>query len=324
MKKELFFAFGPNNAYFFSTSSSYRQSSFDDPSVPYKHDKVWRKWVVRSPQSNLGWESYMNSRREIRTDYAPAFSKECPKLYEWLKRQGHIPRRVVFGPERITHSPDITVKYSYVAWVPHAGHWYSPYAPQSVQEFCRSTEFTYTHIRLVALGVNDSWIIIWENGEMKWDLKNCYPALDHILETYKEKVDQISHVTLNASQAGDYFIYIDSEKLAMGQVSEAFGGDLEQMLKKEDISCKITTRCNDIDAAPKEMFVAPAPKRVLPAPKRVFPAPHRMVVPTLYRDFNRRLMATSTLRRLRKTFNLISSLLSFGMTIAGVASCNVM
>jgi hypothetical protein len=90
------------------------------------------------------------------------------------------------------HSPNTTVEYSYVAWVPHAQHLCSPYAPQRVQELCNSAEFTYTHVRLVALGVNDSWIIIWENGEIRWNLKDCYPALNDILETYKENANQIS------------------------------------------------------------------------------------------------------------------------------------
>jgi hypothetical protein len=124
-------------------------------------------------------------------EYEHSLAKECPDLCAWLKDRRYAPRRVVFGPERITYSPNITVKYSYVAWVPHAQHLCSPYAPQPVQELCKSAEFTYTHVRLVALGVNDSWIIIWENGVMRWDLKDSYPALNDILEVYKEKGDQI-------------------------------------------------------------------------------------------------------------------------------------
>src|SRR4051794_37564247 len=77
-------------------------------------------------------------------------------------------------------------------------------------------------------------------------------------------VNMPQHVALNASQAGDYFIYMDSENQAMFQVSENFGGDLEQILKREDISCKATMRPNDIDAAPREMFAAP--KNMFPAP----------------------------------------------------------
>jgi hypothetical protein len=123
------------------------------------------------------------------------------------------------------------------------------------------------------------------------------------------------HVALNASQAGDYFIYMDSENQAIFQVSETFGGDLEQMLKREEVSCKATLRRNDIDAAPPAMFAAP---------KHRFPAPHHIVASPIYRAFHRRLMAGNLMRRLKKGFAVISSLFSIGASIAGLATCNVM
>lgn len=101
----------------------------------------------------------------------------------------------------------------------------------------------------------------------------------------------------------------------MFQVSETFGGDLEQILKKEDISCKSTMRPNDIDAPPREMFAAP--KDMLPAPRRRAAAP-------MYRALHRRLMAGNIMKRLELLFAFIASLFSMGASIAGVAACNVM
>jgi hypothetical protein len=126
------------------------------------------------------------------------------------------------------------------------------------------------------------------------------------------------HVALNASHAGDYFIYIDSVKQAIFQVSETFGGDLEQMLKREEISCTATMRPNDIDAAPQEMFAAP---------KHRFPAAHHIIAAPIYHAFQRRLMSDKLMRRLKQWFAVISSMASIGASIAGLAglaACNVM
>ena len=54
-------------------------------------------------------------------------------------------------------------------------------APTSVKELIKSAHTLYTSIRLVALGVQGTYIIIWENGMMRWDLKDQYTALDDIL-----------------------------------------------------------------------------------------------------------------------------------------------
>jgi hypothetical protein len=142
-----------------------------------------------------------------------------------------------------------------------------------------------------------------------------FANLQYRLANSKNLADMSQHIALNASQAGDYFVYMESENQAIFQVSETFGGDLEQMLKREDVSCKATMRPNDIDAAPPAMFAAP---------KHRFPAPHHLVASPIYRAFHRRLMAGNLIRRLKKSLDVISSLFSIGASIAAFASCNVM
>ena len=99
-----------------------------------------------------------------------AMDEAHPGLLEWLDARVSTPRRVVFGPG-----------LSYVAWQPMGSHWIGDEAPKSVKELINSAHTLYTSIRLVALGVQGAYIIIWENGMMRWDLKDQYPALDDIL-----------------------------------------------------------------------------------------------------------------------------------------------
>ena len=88
-----------------------------------------------------------------------------------MKEHPRSPKRVVFGP-----GP------SYVAWQPHGDFTCSPGASKSVQELLKSASNFYTSIRLVALGVSETYIIIWEDGTIRWDLKHHYGILDDVLE----------------------------------------------------------------------------------------------------------------------------------------------
>lgn len=93
-----------------------------------------------------------------------------PKLAEWIGLRRGSSSRAVFGPG-----------LSYVAWLRFGGFICSPYAPASVTELANSAETLYTTIHLVALGVDDTYIMIWENGRMRWNLKTHYSTLDNIL-----------------------------------------------------------------------------------------------------------------------------------------------
>ena len=96
-----------------------------------------------------------------------------PSLEQWWKTRERSPKRVVFGPGQ-----------SYVGWQPMGDHLLGKEAPTTVKELINSAHTWYTSIRLVALGVQDAYIIIWENGTMRWDLKDQYAALDDILSKF--------------------------------------------------------------------------------------------------------------------------------------------
>ena len=88
-------------------------------------------------------------------------------------------RRVTFGPGS-----------DYVAWLRFGGNLCSPYAPTAVQELISSANTMYTTIRIVALGMDDTYIVIWEDGTIRWNLKDHYKVLDKILAKCEgEEVD---------------------------------------------------------------------------------------------------------------------------------------
>lgn len=92
---------------------------------------------------------------------------------------------MVFGPK-------VEQKFSYVAWIPFAGNICGPATPQSVKELVGSATMLYTSLRLVALGIDETYILIWENGVVRWDLKDYYNDLDGILQNFTEKGEDVS------------------------------------------------------------------------------------------------------------------------------------
>ena len=72
-------------------------------------------------------------------------------------------------------------------------------APTSVKELINSAHTSYTSIRLVALGVQGAYTIIWKNGIMRWDLKDQYTALDRILMNCNGEDVSVRTGSLNGS-----------------------------------------------------------------------------------------------------------------------------
>jgi hypothetical protein len=91
----------------------------------------------------------------------------------------------VFGPEKGT-------KLVFVAWVPHGTSTCSSVAPKLVQELITSSDTFYTNLSMVALDVDDTFIIIWENGTIRWNLKKHYNALDNILNDLEGRGEEVS------------------------------------------------------------------------------------------------------------------------------------
>jgi hypothetical protein len=106
-------------------------------------------------------------------------------LKAWLNKRSNCPLRVVFGPEKGT-------KLVFVAWVPHGTSTCSSVAPKSVQELITSADTLYTNVRMVALGVDDTFIVIWENGTIRWNLKKHYNALDNVLNDLEGRGEDVS------------------------------------------------------------------------------------------------------------------------------------
>jgi len=101
-------------------------------------------------------------------------------------------------------------------------------------------------------------------------------------------------VALNPSRAGDYFIYFEKEQLANFQASEAFGNDVEEVSKAGGVRSQAIVRR-------REEITTPIPPTIVP-PER----------------------ASDFLHGLAKTVGVGANLVGIGLSIAGLAACNVM
>jgi hypothetical protein len=100
-------------------------------------------------------------------------------------------------------------------------------------------------IRLVAQGVAETFLVIWEDGTIYSQLKGCYPALEDALEemwpgditvsttpshTLEALTKAHKHLALNTERNGDFFLYVHQNKTAFFQVPREFGALLRDNL----------------------------------------------------------------------------------------------
>jgi hypothetical protein len=164
-----------------------------------------RTWVAVSHKSRCWWHLFQESDGKIQQSdihgpstfafqYLTKLDLERNRIFEdrigdslktWLSKRTDCPLRVVFGPEKGT-------KLVFVAWVPHANVCWSPAAPKLIQELILSADRFYTNVRMVALGVDDTFIIIWEDGTIRWNLKEHYNVLDNVLNDLDGRGEEVS------------------------------------------------------------------------------------------------------------------------------------
>ena len=105
-------------------------------------------------------------------------------------------------------------------------------------------------------------------------------------------------IAINPNRAGDYFVYFDKNKLAMFQVSEAFGKDMDEVLRAEGIRSQAIVRRKETKSAPQSYANPPA----MPAAAR----------------------SSGFLQGIATSVGVGANLVTIGATLAGLASCTLM
>jgi len=149
-----------------------------------------------------------------------------------------------------------------------AGYWFlwmrygdvlaGPNCPRGMKQAALNPEKIHTHIRIAAMGANDTWILIWEDGSMIAVLNEEYPDLAKKLTSHHGSGglngEDITWIALNPFRAGDYFLYVDKEKRASFQVSMAFGDDLQDVLRSRGITTTdVILRREEITKLPQSL-----------------------------------------------------------------------
>ncbi len=75
--------------------------------------------------------------------------------------------------------------------------------PTAVRQLVKPT-YPHGAITHMALGVNDSYVVVFKDGHVQWDLKGMYDMLDAYLQIYKS--GDIAYVSLSPYQENRFFI----------------------------------------------------------------------------------------------------------------------
>ena len=138
------------------------------------------------------------------------------KLHDWLDSKQLKDTSVSIGP-----------KGSYFARC--GSSWISHGLPKDLQKKLDRNKDDFTPIH-VALGLHGSWIVLWSDGDLSWNLRSSYPGLAGG-ESLKGGVGQVTFVALNPYDEDNYFIMGDNGcHLNVDMDTIGHCGDLQKMM----------------------------------------------------------------------------------------------
>ncbi|KAL6154125.1 hypothetical protein ACJBU6_07411 [Exserohilum turcicum] len=226
-----------------------------------------------------------------------ATAKLNPKLERAMSSSPRSARRVVFGPEATW----------FLWYLFGCSPEYSAGLPKAIEENVQDARKMYTTLRCVALGPENNFVMIWQDGSKSYNLDENYSVLNQALDSCEG--EDVSRIALNPNKAGDYFVYFDRTKTAMFQVSEAFGKDLEDALTAEGIRSTAIVRHRDKLARQTDILKM---------------AKQSNLVGNVADTVNNETIGSSGSRLVTNGVSIGASLATFASAIVGVAACTVM
>ena len=95
-----------------------------------------------------------------------------PRIKAWLEARSNAPLRMIWGPQ-----------HAALFWMLHGDYYIGEEGcPTGLKQAIGDVRKVYTSIRLAAVGVSDTFVVIWEDDTMVFNLKNQFPGLEAILQ----------------------------------------------------------------------------------------------------------------------------------------------
>ncbi|KAK3933575.1 hypothetical protein QBC46DRAFT_359570 [Diplogelasinospora grovesii] len=290
-RKKVYFNFGPDDSYFLRIGEQHRSFGY----IAGRSQNQWTggKWNCFDCVAWKGTSYYFACRRGPDYINQSVIDVQFDPLKVWVEARQHAPLQLVFGEET----------GCWFAWMLHGDFLMGSNIPTGMHDAAKEAGKVYTSIRCAALGANGAWLLIWDDGSVRVNLRGEYPTLEEQLKGLSG--DDITCIAINPFRPGDYFLYEAKTKTASFRVSEAFGKELNDTL----ISAGITTK--EITFSSKALVATPPSLlEVVCSPKQVFEVTTQAVEDDLGALTN----AIATVVKVAKV----------GAALVGVVSCNVM
>lgn len=138
------------------------------------------------------------------------------RLHDWVDQRQLRDTSVSIGP-----------KGSYFARCGEA--WISHALPKDLQNALDRNKDKFTPIQ-VALGSHGSWIVVWSDGDVTWNLRSSYPGIGEN-KVLTGSVGQVTFVALNPYQDDEYFIAGETGwSFNMNFPTHAAGNEIQKMV----------------------------------------------------------------------------------------------
>jgi hypothetical protein len=86
---------------------------------------------------------------------------------DWVEKRQFAPLRFILSNK----------EGNWFAWMLHGDFLLGDHAPQGMTQAALDSRKSYTSIRCAAVGVENTWLLIWEDGDMRYSIEEKYPYL---------------------------------------------------------------------------------------------------------------------------------------------------
>jgi hypothetical protein len=113
------------------------------------------------------------------------------KIGEWVYNRLRAPLRLVYGKRAAS---------DWFAWMLHGDYIAGPGIPEGMNYAVKHGKKLPTGIRCASLGVNGAWVLIWDDGEGRFNFQNGYPQLAEKFEKLEEEGLKAEDVSVSRGQ----------------------------------------------------------------------------------------------------------------------------
>ncbi|KAL2014075.1 hypothetical protein VTN00DRAFT_1600 [Thermoascus crustaceus] len=243
MGDDIYFVFGPNQAYYFSGPKYQRCRGYpkccqkDDP---FSNIQKPHCIAMGGNDGETAMILYKRKDGQNRSVLSGDLVKTHPKLCEWIKEQGRYDCRLAFGPY-------YQGKQGYMAWKTDNSRKLS-LIPRETPAGEKWREVG--RLKLATFGVDWAYFFLQTDGIFHYNFMGRYNTLGDIMKNYRLRAGDIKFIALNPYYVEEFFLLLNNST-ALFRVPLSYRTALENALTQHGIKIEKALTSQRMEKDPK-------------------------------------------------------------------------